>query len=672
MGTRDAGGTGAKSPGRTGRKFGPLRDRSQEFNALARFLRTRVEEAGLTVADLVEPTGLKKSAISERLAGAKLDDAEFVDAVVVACTEARELLPRRARLRADAARLLQATQERSTPVPDLTRQPPAVRNTVMAAMETAQKGMEELLDVHRDLRRKSDELEALTRVQYESQLALREATELTSALSTWVIVLAGEVEQLTVERELTMTAQPPDLARLVAVDAELASVTSRHGRTAATLVRTEQERQLATELLAEALTRSRRVRREMRHLRAAVALPAADGTPAEPAAEPDGFASRRPIGDDIDTALERAEAVSRRIADRLSGALTALDPDAEAQPLSAALPVADNADNALTGADTADNPVWWAMVADVPTPTFLWAERTATELLQDRNPHDPRFGHITRNRPPREVLLLADRLQQHRWLEGGTRLRNALALSLEPEALAPLILALLDAGQPGMGRRQQGAQMLHEVLWTRPPSEVATLYQLMPYHRDEAPDVLRTAFRVAAQRPYADVVALVRELLETAPRHLYNSVLFEAIVRERPPAEVVDLVIALKGVADHGIDFTVFTGLPVPPIGHTELLVRLRAALGLGPFVEMLPGLYDDSTPDLADQIAELHGPWPDSLATAAENLRADVMPLIIRRTTLDILERITERLVGRGLSVAEVFGPYADLFPGAPVSPAD
>ncbi|MFF7206264.1 hypothetical protein [Streptomyces sp. NPDC008141] len=171
-----------------------------------------------------------------------------MNAVVLACTQVPELLPRRARLRSDAARLLRIAEERNTPVPDLSRHSPAVRNTAMAAMETAQRAQEELLDVHRELRRKSDEIEALSRIQYQSQLALNEATTLASALSTWVIVLANEVEQLTLDRELSMTAQPSDLPRLMAVDAELTGAVDRRDRTAATLARTDLDRQLATSL----------------------------------------------------------------------------------------------------------------------------------------------------------------------------------------------------------------------------------------------------------------------------------------------------------------------------------------------------------------------------------------------------------------------------------------
>ncbi|MFI8302756.1 hypothetical protein ACIF80_04745 [Streptomyces sp. NPDC085927] len=660
VGTR--GGTSGKPPARPGRKFGPLRDRSQEYNALARFLRKRMEEAGLTVAELMDATGLRTSAISERLAGAKLD-AEFVDAVVVACTQSHELLPRRARLRKKATELLQTAEERSTPVPDLTRQPKAVRTVV-------EKSQEELLDVYRELRRKSDELEVLSRVQQQSRLALSEATELNSALSAWVVVLANEVEELTLEKELAMTSQPLDPARLATVDTELASVVERHGRTATTLARAEQDRRLATELLAEAFTRTRRVRKEVRHLREAAALPVADGALPGPRAKQDAT-PLAPFGDDVDAALARAEAVSRRISDRLSGALTGLDPDAETRRLPED-PATDNADNAVTGANGADNGPLWNDVTDVPTPTFLWAEQTALVLLRDRDPHDPRFPDIAARRPAREVVLLADRLIDHHWWEGAVRLCMTLARSLAPEELARLVLVLLnaeDAEEP----TKLGAQMLHEALWNRPPADVAALYRLMPYHQREAPDVVRRAFRVAARRPYADVVLMVRELLTTAPRHLHgDSVLLQAIVHHRPSAEVADLVTELKGVGGHGIDFAVFSALPVPPAGHTELLVRLRAVLGPGPFAEMLPGLYQESSPGLVSHIAELHGPWPKDLAVAAETLRAEAMPLIIRGTTLGWLEYARRALERRGLSYDEIFAPYAALFPHMPTPPAD
>ncbi|MFE5919099.1 hypothetical protein [Streptomyces sp. NPDC056468] len=86
--------------------------------------------------------------------------------------------------------------------------------------------------------------------------------------------------------------------------------------------------------MAEALIRTRRVRLEMGHLRAASALPATNGAPVDTPVLPDeGLLPPGLLGDDIDAALERAETVSRRVADRLSGALTALDPGAETRPL---------------------------------------------------------------------------------------------------------------------------------------------------------------------------------------------------------------------------------------------------------------------------------------------------------------------------------------------------
>ncbi|MGA5811071.1 hypothetical protein ACPC39_33810 [Streptomyces cellulosae] len=661
MSTQDShGGRGAPAP-RPGRKFGPLRNRSQEYDTLARFLRNRVEESGLTVADLVGPTGLGKSAVSERLAGAKLDE-KFVDAVVLACTEGPELLPRRARLRSDAARLLRIARERNTPVPDLTRHSPAVRNSAMAAMETAQRAQEELLEVHRELRRKGDEVEALTRIQHQSQLALHEATTLASALSTWVIVLANEVEQLTLDRELSMTAQPSDLPRLMAVDAELAGVVDRRERTAAALAQTDLDRQLATSLLAEALIRTRRVRQEMQHLRSAAALPATHGTPAETPDPPDaGVLPPSLLGDDIDAALERAETVSRRIADRLSGALTALDPGAETLPLPDH-PAADNADNAVNSADTADNTRLWVRTSDADTAVFLWAERTAEGLLGNRNPLDALFAEAVRTRPPRDVLLLADRLEEHRWLEGATRLRLTLARSLDARELGPVILAMLDA-KDSEYRARQGAQMLHAALWDRPPSDVVALNESLHVENGVRFPAVRTAFRVLAKRPYEDVLAMLKELLGNGARGLHTGILFEACVRYRTPVEVADLVAELRAV-DDVIGFMVFAALPVPPVGYTELLVRLRNVLEPSHFGEMLPTLYREPTSDLAGHIADLYRPWPEGLDAAARELRDDVMPLIIRGASLDTLSVIETQLQRRGLSAGDIFGPYADLFP--------
>ncbi|MFF4542479.1 hypothetical protein [Streptomyces aureus] len=423
------------------------------------------------------------------------------------------------------------------------------------------------------------------------------------------------------------------------------------------------DRQPATSLLAEALIRTRRVRQEMRHLRATAALPAAHGTPAETPAPPDeGLLPFSLLGDDIDAALERAETVSCRIADRLSGALTALDPGAKTLPLPDG-PAADNADNTVTSTDATDNTRLWVRASDADTAVFLWAERTAEGLLSDRNPLDARFAKAAQTRPSRDVLLLADRLEEHRWLEGATRLRLTLAQSLDARELGPVILSVLDA-KDSERRALQGAQMLHAALWDRPASDIVALNESMHVEDGVRFPAVRTAFRVMAmQRPYNDVLAILKEMLGHSARDLHTGMLFNACVQYRTPTEVADLVAELRTV-DDVIGLVVFNALRVPPVGHTELLVRLRSVLGPAPFGEMLPALYREPTSDLADHIAELHRPWPDGLDAAARELRDDVMPLLIRRASLDTLALIETRLQRRGLSADKIFSPYADLFP--------
>ena len=48
-----------------------------------------------------------------------------------------------------------------------------------------------------------------------------------------------------------------------------------------------------------------------------------------------------------------------------------------------------------------------------------------------------------------------------------------------------------------------------------------------------------------------------------------------------------------------------------------------------------------------------------------------EIMKLIIRGTTLDMLEGIENRLERLGLSADTVFAPYAELFPRVPAPPA-
>ncbi|MFD9823193.1 coiled-coil domain-containing protein [Streptomyces violascens] len=648
---------------RVGRKYGRLSGRSQEYDALARFLRDRVTEAGLTVKSLTAATGLKKSAISERLAGNKLD-AEFIDSVVLACTEEGGLRPKRERKLQEARRLLLAAQQRSTPIVDLARHPPSVKNVVEDAQAIALEAQSKLLDVHEELARKGDELVRLTRVQQQSQLALRDANALFSVLSIWVVVLADEVEQLTRKRELTMVAQHPDLTRLSSVDAELARTIAHHGRTAAELARAEQEQRLAIALVAEALTRTRQVRHDVQRLRAAVQLPTEGEAAFE--AEPEMLVGRlaapNTFGDDIDAALDRAEAVGRTIAERLHDALVTLDEGAATVSLSAT----DNADNAVTGTDATDNApadkLWWDLLVDVPSNAFAWAEEAAAALVRDRDPQDPRFRHIAAERPLREVMLLADRLQEHRWLEGAARLRIALALSLAPKELTSMILALTRAGR-FMQREEQGAQLLRAALAGRKTSDVLAVHNLLANRDSDTPRLVRRALSAIAQRPYADVLALLRDQLMDNPRVLTHSALMEAIVREWPPEEVVSLVEQLMDIEDGDIGWWVFWALPTPPANQTELLVRLWNVLPHKYFSEALPVLYkegDSST--LTTVLAALHAELPPPLDSAARGLAAEVMPLIIRRTTVETLDLVSEGLSRLGLSPVQIFEPYRDL----------
>ncbi|MEV7982331.1 hypothetical protein [Streptomyces sp. NPDC086519] len=664
MAEQAGGSAGGDRPAKRGRKFGPLRARSKEYEDLARFLRTCMADAELTLAALEGPTNLRTSAISERLSGLKID-ADFVEAVVVACTEADELRPRRGRLLKHGGELLRIAMSRSTQVVDLTGQPRLTRNAVVAAMDSAVQAQLKLVDLHEQLARKNDELATLAAIQYQSQQALRESDALSSVLSTWVVVLADEVERLGRERESAMTAQPPDLGRLSGLDTELARTVAQHGRTAAELARAQQDRTLATALLAEALIRTRRARDEVRSLRAAAQLPSGGGgLAAEPSASlSDGIASPNTFGDDIDAALDRAEAVGRSIADRLHTALTTLDEGARTEPLSVPSSATDNPDNAVTGEDPTDNALWWDLLADVPTDTFVWAEETAVGLVRDRDPLDPRFGRIAREHSVRAVLLLADRLQEHRWLEGAARTRVALALSLGPEKLLPLINALIRSG-PLLNRAEQGAQLLRVALAGRTAEDTLELQYRLD-HRAETPPVVRDAIAAIAQRPYAEVVALVRRQLTDNPRLLTHGLLMETIVRKWPPAEVIDLVRKTMDIEGAYVVGHVFFALPTPPADQTELLVRLWATAPSHPWIsDSLSRLYPAgaSSDDLAQIIKDLHADWPAPLDRAARELADQIMPLIIARTPLQDLSAISDSLTLAGLSPESVFEPYRRL----------
>jgi hypothetical protein len=631
------------SPGRPGRKFGPVRADTEEYTALAMFLRKRVEAAGTTVQALVETgvTGLGKSAISERLAGAKLD-GEFVTAVVEACTTAPELRPSRRRLLAQGLELLARAENRRTPVLDVRKEKdPVIRNAAVAAQART-------IELYEELRLKNDQLESLNLVRYQSELALRDATDLASVLSVWVVVLADEVEHLTRERELTMAAVPPDLPRLRSIDSELNRTIERHDRTSARLAHTEHDRQLATALLAEVMTRTREIRRE----RGPAQLPG-------PGAEE--IAPQSAYGDDVDAALERAEAVSRTIADRLRDAVTELDDGAETLPLS----TADNADNGPTSTDTTDNSLWWDMLGDVPTNSFTWAEEIAVALLATRDPADPIFKSLAWSCLPRDVMLVADRLLAHRWPEGSVRLRAALALALPPAELAPLVLALTTRSGP-VRRAEQGAQMLLAAVLRRPPGDVLSLTVQLAGVGDELPRLLRSRIAAFVQRPRADVTDYLREQLDQGHRpSVHNSHVIQTVVREWPTEETLALVDELRDEDEQNdirLDWLLFEALPQPPIAHTELLLHLWVKLPRMYLFEMLPVMYRGDWQDLADAVTALHGNWPPPLDRAARELAAKVMPLIIRRESATKLNRIASVLADHQLSPDRIFEPYRDL----------
>ncbi|WP_234477285.1 hypothetical protein [Streptomyces sp. MBT65] len=612
-------------PRRAGRKFGPVRADTEEYTALATFLRKRVEAAGITVQALADAgvTGLSKSAISERLAGAKLD-AGFVTAVVEACTAAPGLRPSRQRLLAEGLDLLARAEKRRTPVS---------RSVAVSAQART-------IELY-------EQLASLNQVRYESELALRDATALASVLSVWVVVLADEVEHLTRERELTMTAVPPDLPRLRSIDSELTRTIERRDRTSARLARTERDRQLATALFAEAMTRTRAIRRER-------------GTARLPAPGAEEVAPQSGYGDDVDAALERAEAVGQAIADRLRGAVTALDDGAETLALSSA----DNADNGSTSTDGTDNPLWWDMLGEVPTSAFTWAEETAVALLATRDPADPAFDALVQNRRPHEVMLLADRLLAHRWAEGSVRLRAVLALSLPTEELARLVLALTTRSGP-MRRAEQGAQMLLAAALRRTPSDVLSLAVHLAGVGDELPRMVRSGITAFVRRPRADVTDYLREQLDQGRRlSVHNNFVIHAVVREWPTEEILALVDELWDGDGQESDFgwLLFGALPRPPFAQTELLLHLWTKVPRVYFGEMLSGVYQGEWKELADAVAALHREWPPPLDRAARELAAEVMPLIIRRESLEGLDLIARGIAVHQLSPELVFEPYRAL----------
>lgn len=297
---------------------------------------------------------------------------------------------------------------------------------------------------------------------------------------------------------------------------------------------------------------------------------------------------------------------------------------------------------------------------------FTWAEETAVSLLATRDPADPSFEALVRKRQSQEVMLLADRLLVHGWAEGSVRLRSTLALSLPPEELAWLVLALTMTRGPTW-RAEQGAQMLLAAVVQRTPSDVLALTAQLADVGANLPRVVRSGIIAFVRRPRADVTDYLREQVgQGYYPSAHNNLVIRAVVREWPTEKILALVDELRDAGSeknsHDFGMLLIDALPQPPFAQTELLLHLWTKLPHLDLDERLPGVYHGESKELADAVAALYQEWPPPLDRAARELASAVMPQLIRRESLASLDMIARGLAEHQLSPERIFAPYRDL----------
>ena len=646
-----------------GRKFGPLHGETEEFNALARFLRQRVGQANLTLENLEAATGLRKSAISKRLSGIDLD-GPFVAAVVAACTtDGRAAL--RERYLAQGEELLSTAKKKRTAVIALDSRPPAVRDLVVNSLQKVMDAQERLLEAREQLTIKQDQLAQAVQARLQAEQALQAANSLSSVLGTWIVVLADQVEYLAQQRVEVAAVRPPDPNRLGQVEADLARVLTRHERTAQDLRRVESDRSLAAGVLGRLIVRSRQLQRDVEQLRRLVDSDQGGAVPKPAALErldtPSLFTA------DIDFALDRAEEVSRAISMQLQGALADLGelPADSRGPLSVA-------DNALTSDGTTDNALWWDMLAQVPAESLQWAEAEASLLLRTRDRTDSRLADLVHRHPTREIMLLADTLDRFLWSEGAARLRHALARSLPVEELVALAGALME---PSLGNRRSdhGAQLFIAAAMQWAPPTVARLVSLQLDRRaQEQPlgdPVLKRMARTlnaAAWRSLEDVCSIIREVMRVNPRIVSASPFLTGVL-DRPSDEVLELLGMIEQASleeNEAFSWPILLhSLPQRErlFENTELLLRLWAMEGLPVYERglLLDSCLPESPHGLAASILKLRQSWNPPLDHAAEQMLGKLIPVIIDISTIADLRDIGVLIANKGLDPDEVFGPY-------------
>ncbi|MFE4397933.1 tetratricopeptide repeat protein, partial [Kitasatospora sp. NPDC056808] len=323
-----------------GRPWGPVRARTPEAEALALFLRKRVDESPLTMTDVAGRVPFSKSRVGAFLSGDPVPGRDFVVALVRVTVPEPVL---RQRHEAEACRLREAAEH------------PENRGR--------QNGDGDLAgELERVRARQVDICERLTRAveqRADLQQAAQNSMQLVMVLLTMINNLEGKVRTLSAERD-ELRARADDRAEVEDTQARLTRALNQERRAREELDRARDKQRQADELASHVEAQVLALTNELNRLRAQES----DSGPSAADGAGGGSGAADPAADDIDRALARAAAVNdaddetiRRITDALQDDAQGLAPhEGPADDLIGSAVVPDNRDNPPTSTTTSDKP----------------------------------------------------------------------------------------------------------------------------------------------------------------------------------------------------------------------------------------------------------------------------------------------------------------------------
>ncbi|MFI6151724.1 tetratricopeptide repeat protein [Kitasatospora sp. NPDC051170] len=318
--------------GRGGRPWGSIWAQTPEGEALALFLRARVDGSDLTMTAAAERMHCSTTLTGDFLSGRRVPEAAFVAALLRVTVPEPE---RRRLLQAEADRLLHAVrhpkeQPRRAGGEDLAGQLERVRAQQVETYERLTHALEQQTELYK---------------------AAQNSAQLVMVLLGMINTLAGRVQSLSAERD-GLLQRAGDGRELEDTQQRLARALDQERRAKEELARARDKQRQAEELAARVQRRVDELADELDRLR--TREPGRVVDEGSSTGSGGSAVTADPVGDDIDQALARAievndtdEQALRRITDELHDAVPA-----EAESRSPVLP--DNRDNPVSSAEPAE------------------------------------------------------------------------------------------------------------------------------------------------------------------------------------------------------------------------------------------------------------------------------------------------------------------------------